>query len=216
MKKYLAIALVFLMISCNNKIEMALPKADVTVLKEVVDHSPVYIFFKVEGKDTIADLNRKNTIGTTNWIFNIDKKLPVKAIIPEIVWLQNKKKNGMHTNDEAENYYSYADSIGKNLAFVPFTKIEYKLEQPKSGVRIYFTKNNKILVSDNQNSKGIEVKKEDLLKNLLAIPSDKPNKFFFCHDKNSSYEKFLQSTILIGQIKLQIPTMSITNEEFVY
>ena len=216
MKKYLAIAVVFLTISCNNKIEMALPKADVTVLKEVVDHSPVYIFFKVEGKDTIADLNRKNTIGTTNWIFNIDKKLPVKAIIPEIVWLQNKKKNGMHTNDEAENYYSYADSIGKNLAFVPFTKIEYKLEQPKSGVRIYFTKNNKIIVSDTQNSKGIEVKKEDLLKNLLAIPSDKPNKFFFCHDKNSSYEKFLQSTILIGQIKLQIPTMSITNEEFVY
>ena len=216
MKKYLAITVVFLMISCNNKIEMALPKADVTILKEVVDHSPVYIFFKVEGKDTIADLNRKNTIGTTNWIFNIDKKLPVKAIIPEIVWLQNKKKNGMHTNDEAENYYSYADSIGKNLAFVPFTKIEYKLEQPKSGIRIYFTKNNKIIVSDTQNSKGIEVKKVDLLKHLLAIPSDKPNKFFFCHDKNSSYEKFLQSTILIGQIKLEIPTMSITNEEFVY
>ena len=216
MKKYLAIAIVFLTISCNNKIEMNLPKADVTVVKEVFDHSPVYIFFKVEGKDTIADLNRKNTIGTTNWIFNIDKKLPLKAVILEVVWLQNKKKNGMHTNDKAENYYSYADTVGKNLAFVPFTNTVYKSEKPKSGVIIYFTKDNKIIISDDQNKTGTEVKKEELLKYLLEIPSDKPNKFFFCHDKNSSYEKFLQNTILIGQVKLQIPTMSITNEEFVY
>ena len=216
MKKYLAIAIVFLTISCNNKVQMDLPKADVTVIKEVFDHSPVYIFFKVEGKDTIADLNRKNTIGTTNWIFNIDKKLPLKAVIPEIIWLQNKKKNGMHTNDKAENYYSYADSIGKNLAFVPFTKIEYKLEKPKFGVHIYFSKNNKIIVSDSQNSNGKEVKKDELLKDLLAIPSDKPNKFFFCHDQNSSYQDLVQNTILIGQLKLQIPTLSITNEEFVY
>lgn len=216
MKKYLAIAIVFLTISCNNKVEMDLPKADVTIVKEVFDHSPVYIFFKAEGKDTIADLNRKNTIGTTNWIFNIDKKLPIKAVIPEIIWLQNKKKNGMHTNDKAENYYSYADSVGKNLAFVPFTRIEYKLVQPKFGVRVYFAKNNKIVVFENQSSEGIVVKKEELLKHLLAIPSDKLNKFFFCHDKNSSYQDFVQNTILIGQLKLQIPTLSITNEEFVY
>lgn len=216
MKKYLAIAIVFLTISCNNKVEMDLPKADVTIVKEVFDYSPVYIFFKAEGKDTIADLNRKNTIGTTNWIFNIDKKLPIKAVIPEIIWLQNKKKNGMHTNDKAENYYSYADSVGKNLAFVPFTRIEYKLVQPKFGVRVYFAKNNKIVVFENQSSEGIVVKKEELLKHLLAIPSDKLNKFFFCHDKNSSYQDFVQNTILIGQLKLQIPTLSITNEEFVY
>ena len=120
----------------------------------------------------------------------------------------------MHTNDKAENYYSYADSIGKNLAFVPFTRVNYKLEKPKYGIQIYFSKNNKILVSENSLQK--EIKKEDLLKYLVAIPSDKPMKFLFCHDQNSNYEKFIQNTIFITQFKLQIPTMNLTNEEFIY
>lgn len=214
MKKIAVLFIIFTIFSCNNKEEMALPKADVSIVKEVYDHSPVYIFFRTKGKDTIADLNRKNTIGTTNWIFNIDKKLPLKLAIPEIIFLQNKKKNGMHTNDKAENYYSYADSIGKNLAFVPFTKIEYKLEKPSAGILVYFTKNNTIEVIVNGNK--TVVKKEELLKFLLAIESDKPNKFFFSHDKNSSYEKFIQNTIFITQFKLQIPTMSLTNTEFIF
>lgn len=214
MKNIVYVFLVLMLVSCNNKEEMALPKADISIVKDVYDHSPVYIFFRKKGNDTIAELNRKNTIGTSNWIFNIDKKIPLRLAIPEIIFLQNKKKNGMHTNDKAENYYSYADSIGRNLAFVPFTRVNYKLEKPKYGIQIYFSKNNKILVSENSLQK--EIKKEDLLKYLVAIPSDKPMKFLFCHDQNSNYEKFIQNTIFITQFKLQIPTMNLTNEEFIY
>ena len=121
----------------------------------------------------------------------------------------------MHTNEKAEDYFSYADSIGKNLAFLPFTKVKYNLEKPKYGVQIFFSKDNTILVL-NSSEKEKEVSKPELLKYLLGLPSDKPNKFFFCHDQNCSYEQFLQNSIFIAQFKLQIPVYNVTNEEFIF
>lgn len=84
------------------------------------------------------------------------------------------------------------------------------MEKPKSGVIIYFRNDDKILVD------SIEVNKTDLLKYLVNLASDKPNKFICCHDKNSSYEKFVQNSIFITQFKLQMPNMNLTNVEFVY
>lgn len=215
MKRIASLLVVFLLISCGDKEEMLLPKADVTIVKEVYDHSPIYLFFRVKGKDTVAELNRKNAIGTSNWIFNIDKRLPLKAVIPQLQFMKEKRKKGMHTNEKAEDYFSYADSIGKNLAFLPFTKVEYSLEKPEYGVLVFFSKDNTILVL-NSSEKEKEVSKSELLKYLLGLPSDKPNKFFFCHDQNCSYEQFLQNSIFIAQFKLQIPVYNLTNEEFVF
>lgn len=215
MKRIASLLVVFLLISCNEKEELLLPKADVTIVKEVYDHSPIYLFFRVKGKDTVAELNRKNAIGTSNWIFNIDKRLPLKAVISQLQFMKEKRKKGMHTNEKAEDYFSYADSIGKNLAFLPFTKVKYNLEKPKYGVQIFFSKDNTILVL-NSSEKAKEITKPELLKYLLGLPSDKPNKFFFCHDQNCSYEQFLQNSIFIAQFKLQIPVYNVTNEEFIF
>lgn len=215
MKKIASLIVVFILISCNNNEEMLLPKADKTIVKDVYDHSPIYLFFRVKGKDTLAELNRKNAIGTSNWIFNIDKRLPLKTVIPHLQFMKEKRKKGMHTNDKAEDYFSYADSIGKNLAFLPFTKVKYKLEKPDHGVQIFFSKNNTILVL-NSFEKAKEVTKSELLKYLLELPSDKPNTFFFCHDQNCSYEQFLQNSIFSSEFKLQLPVYKITNEEFIF
>jgi hypothetical protein len=38
--------------------------------------------------------------------------LPLRLVIPEIK-LQQKKREEAHKNENAENYYSYADTIGK-------------------------------------------------------------------------------------------------------
>jgi hypothetical protein len=215
-KKIVSLIIVILLISCNNNEQMLLPNADKTIVKEVYDHSPIYFFFRVKGKDTLAELNRKNAIGTSNWIFNIDKRLPLKVVIPHLQFMKKKQKKGMHTNDKAEDYFSYADSIVKNLAFLPFTKVKYKLEKPKSGVTIFFSRDNKILVFNNLSDKGKEVTKTELLKHLLELKTDKSMQFVFCHDQNCSYKQFLQNSILISQFKLQLPIYSVTNEEFVF
>lgn len=115
--KYFSLILVCLLFSCGNKEDILLPKSNVSIIKSVEDLSPVYIFFKTKGKDTLAEVNRKNSIISTNWIFNIDKRLPLKLVIPEVMKLQEKKRaEKAHKNEKAENYYSYADSVGKNLA----------------------------------------------------------------------------------------------------
>ncbi|MBL7886185.1 MAG: hypothetical protein JNJ52_05525 [Flavobacterium sp.] len=216
MKKITSLVLVLVLISCNNNEKMLLPKANKTIVKEVYDHSPIYLFFSVKGKDTLAELNRKNAIGTSNWIFNIDKRLPLKTVIPQLQFMKEKRKKGMHTNDKAEDYFSYADSIGKNLAFLPFTKVTYQFGMPDYGIFIVFTKKDAIVVINYFTKSAKTVTKSEIVNYLLTLESDKPNKFFFCHEKECSYEQFLRNSIFISEFKLQIPVYSITNEEFIF
>jgi hypothetical protein len=67
-------------------------------------------------------------------------------VIPEVMKLQEKKRaEKVHQNEEAENYYSYADTIGKNLAFLPFTKVYYKMGEKSSNIsQLYFKKSVKL------------------------------------------------------------------------
>lgn len=203
--KYLFGIALWLCVSCGNKEDVLLPKADKTIVKEVVDLSPIYIFFRVEGKDTLAEVNRNNSIGTTNWILNIDKRLPLRLVIPEVMKLQGKKRgDSAHKNELAQNYYSYADSIGKNLAFLPFTKVYYKMEKPKFGVEVYFDKNNKILV----NNKEIAI--NDLEKYIKQNCSD--NDVFYCFDKNMVFDHYISLKIFLRSMEWKY----ISSQEFIY
>lgn len=210
--RYLIVIVLFFCISCGNKEEILLPKAAETIVKEVDDLSPIYIFFRVKGKDTLAEVNRKNSIITTNWILNIDKRLPMRLVIPEVMKLQQRKREEKdHVNEKAENFYSYADSIGKNLAFIPFTKVYYKMEKPNLEVLIYFTKNSSILVN------GKTIPKIDLEQYLNNLPSDKPNKFILCFDKNSSFESYIQNKIFIKSLVITKKGISFDeNREFIF
>lgn len=194
--KYFTIIIAFLLFSCGKKEDVLLPKSNVSIVKDVQDHSPIYIFFKMEGKDTIADLNRKSAIISTNWIFNIDKRLPLKMVIPQVMKMQEKKRaDSAHKNENAENYYSYADSIGKNLAFLPFTKVYYKTKKPMDqvGFVFEFRKENNLVLLNNH----FEVKKADLLKEFYSINFAVNPKIVFIFDENMSYGEYIQNKILI-------------------
>lgn len=209
--KYLSLAILFMLFSCGNQEDILLPKSNVTLVSDVKDHSPIYIFFRTKGKDTLAEVNRKNSIITTNWILNIDKRLPLRLVIPEVMKLQEKKRNEVaHKNELAENYYSYADSIGKNMAFLPFTKVYYKMEKPKFGIIVFFDKTNTISVNN------VAVKKEELQNYLDNLPSDKPNKFVFCFAKDLSYGSYIQDKIFIQSLNFPFPSLNLTNEEFIF
>ena len=210
--KYLFGIVLLLYISCGNKEDILLPKAGQSIVKEVVDLSPIYIFFRVNGKDTLAEVNRKNSIITTNWILNIDKRLPLRLVIPEVMKLQQKKREEKeHRNELALNYYSYADSIGKNLAFIPFTEVYYKMERPTVGVLVYFDKKNKIWIND------IMIKKDEL-ENFLNKFIDKNNSpIMLCFDKNSSFESYIQNKVFIKSILFTKNRISIDeNREFIF
>ncbi|WP_029269530.1 hypothetical protein [Flavobacterium sp. KJJ] len=195
--KYFTLIIAFLLFSCASKEDVLLPKSNVTIVKDVQDLSPIYIFFKIEGKDTIADVNRKNSIISTNWIFNIDKRLPLRLVIPEIIKLQEKKRGeSAHKNEKAENYYSYADSVGKNLAFLPFTKVYYAMEKPTTGdLVIYFKKGSNIVLVNNE-----ETKKEETLEHISRIAFFVKPKVYLLFDKNMSYQEYIQNKILFKKL----------------
>ena len=205
--KYYTLIVLFALFSCGNKEDVLLPKAAVTIVKNVDDLSPIYIFFRTKGKDTLAEVNRKNSIISTNWILNVDKRLPLRLVIPEIMKLQQKKREEKaHKNEKAENYYSYADTIGKNLAFIPFTNVYYKMERP-IGTVIFFNKNNEILIEN-------QVFKKEKLQDLINtnLSKDSTTTFLFTFDKDLSFGSYLQNKIFIESLKIQMKS----NQEFIY
>nr|WP_315210458.1 hypothetical protein [uncultured Flavobacterium sp.] len=209
--KYFTLIVLFTLFSCGNKEDILLPKANSSIVKNVDDLSPIYIFFRTKGKDTLVEVNRKNSIISTNWILNVDKRLPLRLAIPEIMKLQQKKREEKaHKNEKAENYYSYADTIGKNLAFIPFTDVYYKMEKPKSGVVIFFTENNEILVDANI------LKQAELQDYLDNVPNKKSMQYVFCFDKDLSFGSYIQNKIFINSIKLPSSEFNIKQGEFIY
>ncbi|ESU20233.1 hypothetical protein FEDK69T_27450 [Flavobacterium enshiense DK69] len=206
MKKITCLFLVPLLFSCGEKKEILLPKSDVTVVKEVLDLSKVDFFFSVVNNDTLAVVNKNTVITTTNWVFNIDKRLPLKTIIPEIKKLQAKKLKRKSDEDlPKDNFYSYADSIGKNLAFIPFTKIVYREEKPKSGLIVFFKKDNQVFVNDSL------VKRVELGR-YLNNAKDSMDNVRFCFDKNSSFGTYIQNKLFMRTLDLKM----IEFTEFVY
>jgi hypothetical protein len=195
--KYISLAIFFLLFSCGNKEDILLPKSNVTIVSDVKDHSPIYIFFRTKGKDTLAEVNRKNSIISTNWILNIDKRLPLRLVIPEVMKLQEKKRSEVaHKNELAENYYSYADSIGKNMAFLPFTKVYYKMKKPKSGgFLIYFKKGNDLVLVNKT-----LIKKDEVLDYVYSIDHAINPKIVLLFDKNMSFQEYIQNKILIRKL----------------
>ena len=182
-----------------------MPKSNISIVKNIEDHSPIYIFFRTKAGDTLAEVNRKNEIISTNWIFNIDKRLPLRLVIPEIIKLQEKKRNEVaHKNETAQNYYSYADSIGKNLAFIPFTNVYYKMEKPITHPFIFFDKNNQIWVN------GLMIQKDEF-ENFLKEFENKVN-FLLCFSMELNYESYIQDIIILESLKIRIDS----KQEYIY
>nr|WP_315201974.1 hypothetical protein [uncultured Flavobacterium sp.] len=210
--KYLFGIVLLFCFSCGNKEDILLPKANKTIVKEVVDLSPIYIFFRVNGKDTLAEVNRKNSIITTNWILNIDKRLPLRLVIPEVMKLQQRKREEKeHRNEKAENYYSYADSIGKNLAFLPFTKVYYKMEKPMIPNISFYFRDNKIQIEN------MILDKSELKDYINKFFTDNETNIVLCFDKNSSFESYIQNKIFIKSLDLKKKGVSFDeNREFIF
>lgn len=207
--KYFSLVILFILFSCGNKEDILLPKSNVTIVSDVVDHSPIYIFFRTKGKDTLAAVNRNNSITSTNWILNIDKRLPLRLVIPAVMKLQEKKRNSAHKSEASENYYSYADSIGKNMAFLPFTKVYYKMSKAHNdGVKIYFKKGfNNVFVN------SMSIKKSEVAQYIYNIDYIIQPKILLIFDKEMSYDEYIQSKILIRKLdsfNKKVP------EEFIY
>jgi len=124
--KYTSLFIILLFIfSCGKDKVVQLPEIDNATISEVNDISAAYIFYNENEPDSV-ELNRNNLISTTNWLFNIDKRLTLKQVIPQIKLLQEKRRNAqLHKNESARNYFTCNDTSKKTLGFIDFTDVVY-------------------------------------------------------------------------------------------
>ncbi|MBO6880616.1 hypothetical protein [Winogradskyella sp.] len=125
MKRYIYLLFILFLLNCDNERIVQLPEIENAKITEVKDVSPAYIFYDETQPDSTL-FNRKNLIGTTNWLVNVDKRLTLKQAIPHIQYLQDKrKKASMHKNEDAKNYFTCNDTSMGSLGFVEFTDVNY-------------------------------------------------------------------------------------------
>jgi hypothetical protein len=201
--KYLKLLFFLIIVGCSKK-SVQLPILEIDGIEDVIyNNSTIWLFFK--NTDTIARLNKNNMISSTHWIFNIDKKLTLKQIIPIIKKLQLKREQpSMHKSIEPlHNYFSYINRSSQKLSLIKFDSVKYIIFRQLSTVYKQntsekqlnlFVKNTGLTI--NNTNISLNNLKEDL-KNLF-----KPTKIsLHLHlDKNLTYQNYLNLKAVLNNI----------------
>ncbi|WP_336126967.1 hypothetical protein [Mesoflavibacter sp. CH_XMU1422-2] len=202
--------------SCGNEKVIQLPEVQHAKITKILDVSPAYIFYNETQPDSV-ELNRKNLIISTNWLFNVDKRLTLKQAIPKIKFLQDKKRNAkMHKNEAAKNYYTCNDTSIKNLGFIEFTDINYIEEtNPKNNSIIAINGLNDITIQ-HQDLKLSGVEIDDLIIQLEKnFNKNVENTVLTLHlNKQLKFQDYI--TVKNRLQNLNFETIVIDNNEYIF
>lgn len=218
MRKIYFLTVYLFIFSCGKEKVIQLPEIAHSNITELHDVSPAYLFYD-ETKTDSVELNRKNLIVTTNWLVNVDKRLSLKQTIPHIKFLQDKKANSSHKNENAKNYFTCNDTSRKNLGFVEFTDV------------IYDTEGGKIEAENNYNISVIDLSEiiiyppndSDFKTNLTnfeelfskTIFKDKEsNTISLSFNNKLSFQDYITFKSVL--IQLNLKNITISNTEFIF
>ena len=224
MKPFFSILLFILLLTSCNKKTVLLPEMDNKDITKILDVSPAYIFYDETKKDSV-EFNRKNLIGTTNWLVNIDKRLTLKQIMPHLVYLQEKRsKDGMHKNKNAKNYFTCSNPGIQNLAFIEFTDVVFhtsntdyyydridKTSKLRNG--IYIDIKTKTLASVNEKNVNIDNLLNYLNTAELYLNSTETH-IHLSINKDLTFQDYITYKNLF--LRLDLPNVTFTNDEIIY
>ena len=219
--KYFKIFFILILVASCNKKNVQLPIIGEKGITNVHNNSSVWMFFNVINNDTVAVLNKNNKITNTHLIFNIDKRLPLRVVVPKLHEIQeNLKKDSPHKSSETmHNYFNYADTLSNTFALFDFTNTFYlftKEEFENTILNIHKEKiRNPIIINFKKESIIIENKKTNDLINkinfIISNDSIKNRTLFLTFDKYIPYQKYLKI-----KTKLLDKGFKIENAEYIY
>ena len=225
MKKIFLFIIPILIFGCARE-ELKIPTLAVPGIQELHDHSQVWMFFEIKNNDTIAKVNRKNTISSTHWIYNIDKRLPIRTFVPTLIILKEKHSNSMHSKEGTHNYFSYSDTISKKLSFFEFDATVFKIDSLlskyyiKEHSDIYKNYNNINLTFNPNNTWINDAKMENgelasTLNDFIDFSSEgSQTMLHLSFNQNLLYQDYLFYKTIIEN--LRSPSILINNLEFVF
>ncbi|WP_100612457.1 hypothetical protein [Confluentibacter lentus] len=222
---YLLIILLFI-ISCGKDKVVQLPEINHSDISEISDVSAAYLFYDKSNSEGF-ELNRKNLISTTNWLVNVDKRLTLKQVFPQLKFLQNKKQNSEHKNENAKNYFTCNDLGRKNLGFMEFTDVIYheessetymakisEFEDAKNLKPISFNLNGDIsIINPNSEPFIIMTNKNQLINDLKKMDTIESTLYFNFNEKLTFQEYITYKSMVL---KSDFKNLKISNQEFLY
>ena len=225
--KYLLLPLLFLVFSCNHEKTILLPEIDHADITEVLDVSPIYLFYD-ETKTDSLELNRANLITSTNWLVNVDKRLTLGQVIPKIIVLQDKKRNAeVNKSENSKNYYTCNDTSIKNLGFIEFTHIIYKMNFVLPNISPdYDNPREKRIIIDFKSAEDIKfvsIFKDSILKktslqnlkdDIEGLPQDAAYEFFLNINDNLNFQDYITFKSTLS--KVNASKVTINENEFIY
>ncbi|ULC58815.1 hypothetical protein MBM09_12945 [Flaviramulus sp. BrNp1-15] len=226
--RYILLFVLVFCFSCNNEKVIKLPETNHSEITEINDISAAYLFYDETQKDSV-ELNRKNLISTTNWLVNVDKRLTLKQVIPHIKFLQEKKKNAGHKNENAKNYFTCHDTSKNTLGFIEFTDVVYheeesfkyfsKISQLDSIKTIYLNSHSSkridlIITSNDKDFKSSNIinLKNDII-NVLEV-YEEPIKIILDFKQDISFQDYIFIKSILSDVNIENTTIS--NNEFIY
>ena len=226
MKHILLLITLLFIISCGKDKVVQLPEINHSDISEINDVSAAYLFYD-ESKSEGFELNRKNLISTTNWLVNVDRRLTLKQVIPQVKFLQYKKQHSEHKNEKAKNYFSCNDLSKKNLGFMEFTDVIYHAESSETYMSkiselkdvqslkpISFNLNGEIsIINPNSEPFIIMTNKNELLNDLNKMDTTKSTLYFNFNEKLTFQDYITYKSILS---KSNFKNLKISNQEFLY
>ena len=144
-----------------------------------------------------------------------------------MIKLQEKKKGSSHAKEGSINVFTYSDSIAKNLAFFPFTDVQFKMDKDFSKLfikknaqqymnyhnfTVNFKKDNVIIVD------GFEVGRKEFvafIKEFSDFSTD--GKLVLLHlnfDKELTYGDYIKNKLLAWQATNK--KVELSSFEFIY
>lgn len=219
--------LCLLIFSCGEKKTIILPEVTQSTVNEVFDVSPAYIFYDETQTDSL-ELNRKNLIISTNWLVNIDKRLTLKQVVPQIKFLQEKKRgDDLHKNEAAKNYYTCNDVSLKNLGFIEFTDVYYHESHASSHLDSLKTKNfgNRLVINFKKSNlieltkMGVDTTQTELTSinfkdSVKSLTQHYAADIVLQFNKNLTFQDYIGFKSLV--LQLEGSDISVDNNEFVY
>jgi len=215
MKKIpIVFAFLFIFVLGCQKQEVQLPIIEIAGITEIQNHSSLWIFYdKQEGQEK-AKLNKNNKIINTHWIFNIDKRLTMKTVVPHLIAMQeNRDKDSMHKKGDMLSYFSYADTSLNQISLTPFPLVVFTFEEEEF--------DNQEMIDDTYLS-VVEISNEFIMLNdeVIALQDLKSeldalqNKFGvhnsltrLKYNENTKYQSYLQTKVYLTANN--IPTLPI-------
>ncbi len=187
--------MLLLLNSCQKK-EVQLPKLGVKGVTDVYNTSKIWIFFDVVKGDTVGIYNKNNKIANTNMIFNIDRRLPLKEVLPRIMKLKYDALHALvHKTVDKQFYLSYADTISNTFALYDFTDTHYIFTPEDNKTLLDTIKKNPMIIDIAKNEIRLNNVKTDNLRdsirNFFVNDSLHKNTILLKFGNNVSYNKYL-------------------------